>query len=174
MTLKSRLYLARFYRASYIIMILTLAFEINYLASDYASRNPPKELSIYPPIPNPSRFLIPEKYKLTVMSLSARFGIPLDIATRLVYEESRWKEHAVNRNANGSFDHGLAQLNSRYFGRYDWKTNLAKGLAHLAAMYKATGSWEWALVSYNAGLSGAKSPPARSLVYAQTIVSGGL
>lgn len=174
MTLRSRLYLARFQRIAYIFMLVTLAFNITYIFHLQASRNPLKGVTIHAPIPNPGRFLIPEKYVSVVIQEAANYGIPLDIAIRLVYEESRWKEKAINRNDNGTFDYGLMQLNSRYFDIYPWQVNVQKGLAHLAALYKQTGTWRQALVSYNAGLNGGKNPPQRSVRYADRIVKGGL
>ncbi len=174
MTLRNRLYLARFQRFAYITMLCTLAFNIVFLANLYAERNPPQGLTIYPAIPNPGRFLIPDKYKLVVMTEAANHGIPLDIAIRLVYEESRWKESAINRNTNGTYDYGLMQLNSRYFKVYPWQTNIQKGLEYLASLYIQTGTWKQALISYNAGLNGGKNPKERSIRYAERIVSGGL
>lgn len=42
-------------------------------------------------------------------------GLDSDIAQKLVFCESRWNVNAVNVNANGTKDHGLYQLNSKYY-----------------------------------------------------------
>jgi len=93
--------------------------------------------------------------ELLVGALGA--GVPVSLAFALAWGESRYHPGAVGRrNADGSLDYGLLQLNDRQFRKereelLDLKGNVRLGLAHLRECYEKYGSWEGALVVYNLG-----------------------
>ena len=128
-----------------------------------------------PPIrvTNP-RFIAPEPYRADVIRYSARYGIPLDIAVRLAYEESQWKPTLISRNRNRTWDHGLYQLNSAYHRvKLPW-ANIRDGLAYLAQCYRATGTWRKAVAAYQAGIDGARKSPWKGAREAARVALGGM
>jgi soluble lytic murein transglycosylase-like protein len=128
-----------------------------------------------PPIPFQSRFLAPEAYKLWVMQYAAEYGIPLDIAIRLCYEESGWRPTLLSyKNRDGSRDTGLYQLNTRYFRVKTTEGNIQAGLKHLAWCYRVTGKWRMAVIAYNCGYNNRLHPSKTTIEYAERVVSGGL
>lgn len=120
------------------------------------------------------RFIAPEEYRAMVMQGAAEFGIPLDIAIRLAFEESGWDETAMQRNRNGSFDHGLYQLNSRYHRVKLTPANIHEGLRYLRWCWDQTGTLKGAVMAYNAGLTGSQTPTRRTRTLAEKVVGGRL
>ena len=128
-----------------------------------------------PPIPFQSRFLAPEPYKLWVMQYAAEYGIPLDIAIRLAYEESAWRSTLLSyKNRDGSRDTGLYQLNTKYHRVQTTVGNIKDGLKHLAWCYRQTGKWRQAVICYNSGIRGMRHPSQNTLDYAERVVGGQL
>jgi soluble lytic murein transglycosylase-like protein len=120
------------------------------------------------------RFVAPEPYRADVIRYAARYGIPLDIAVRLAYEESQWKPTLISRNRNRTYDHGLYQLNSAYHRvKLPW-ANIRDGLAYLAQCYRATGTWRKAVAAYQAGIDGARKSPWKGAREAARVVLGGI
>lgn len=111
---------------------------------------------------------IPKAYKNTVVMYCKRYGIPLEIAVKLIAAESSWNPYARNtKNNDGSVDEGIMQLNSRYlldfqirfnagvpFDPWDPLEAIPVGLRYLRFLYDRTGSWYDAVGAYNAGLQG--------------------
>ena len=81
-----------------------------------------------------------------------RYGIPADLFSRLVQQESNWNPRA--KSHKGAI--GLAQLmpgTARSLGvdPHDPAQNLDGGARYLSRMYKKFGTWRLALAAYNAG-----------------------
>ena len=133
---------------------------------------PPSSFLVRPQFPEVKMVdpedLPPAEFLALVEKINAETRIPLWIVARLYQWESGWDpDCAPPPNPNGSRDYGLAQLNSRYIDSdfrwryndgqevdpFDPETSLRVGMRHLAAMYRATGSWVGAVWSYNAGLT---------------------
>jgi hypothetical protein len=92
------------------------------------------------------------------LELAAAKDIAPALVFALVWEESRWKVHAVNRkNRNGTIDRGLFQLNSASFPGlkeadfFNPRINISYGLTHLRWCFDYGGSEVAALAMYNAG-----------------------
>lgn len=127
--------------------------------------------------PKINRFLVPEKYRDWLWKYAAETGIPLDVATRLPWEESWWKPQAKNYNtSNNTIDRGLFQLNSRNLGWFagcfndhqkvdphDPETAIRVGLRYLAFLYRKYGSLREALAQYNGGAPSSYEFAARIL-----------
>jgi soluble lytic murein transglycosylase-like protein len=122
------------------------------------------------------RFVAPAAYRADVLAACAEFGVPVDIAVRLAFEESSWRPDAVNTNRNGTVDRGLYQLNSAYFDDLQPRDNIRTGLAHLAYCYSRAGTWHGAVVAYNAGPTKASQgrAPASSYRLADRVTGGQL
>jgi hypothetical protein len=100
------------------------------------------------------------------------------LAFALAYTESRYKPTAVNRNANGTIDRGLFQLNSASFPRlteadfFNPKTSARYGLSHLKYCLSVAENEVAALAMYNAGITRIKNDttPRRTLNYISYIL----
>lgn len=127
---------------------------------------------------------IPPQYQNVVTMYAKRYGIPLQIASKLIAAESSWNPYARNRNNDGSEDIGIMQLNSRYlldfqcrfnagipFDPWDPLEAIPVGFRYLQYLYDQTGSWYDAVASYNAGLEGwRRNRPERSIALANKVV----
>lgn len=109
-----------------------------------------------PPSPKlePKPYTLPLKYAETVIYYCDETGVPVWLACRLFQYESGWKESAVNVNADGTRDVGLAQINSRVgeelrarFGG-GGENDIAVGIRYLAALKAKYGSWREAVKRY--------------------------
>lgn len=118
----------------------------------------------------PEAVIPAEFYALTAREAAAA-GVPLWIAGRMISAESGWQPNQIaeNRDAEGrllSRDLGLAQLNDRYLDDFAWRYNdgqavdpfdpstaVRVAMRYLGALYRATGTWEGAVASYNCGLT---------------------
>ena len=111
-------------------------------------------------------FSLPVEYALVMKEMSDKHGVPLWLACRLVdRENSDWNPGAVSpRNADGSRDYGLFQLNSDNIRKFaDWyrhgemfnpfiaRDSIDIGLAHLRWLRDELGSWTRAVLAYNGG-----------------------
>ena len=124
-----------------------------------------------------SRFIASDKYRSWIMKYSAEYGVPLDIAIRLAYEESHWNETAMGRNRNRTYDNGLYQLNSRYHRIELPEANIRDGLAKLGLMIKKAPTMRLAVVYYNAGPEYYEKHgywPKSSLALADRVIKGGI
>jgi soluble lytic murein transglycosylase-like protein len=132
-------------------------------------------------------FKLPIEYALVMKEMSDKHGVPLWLACRLVNRENPgWNPGAVSsRNADGSRDYGLTQINSdnvRHFA--DWyrhgkmfnpfiaRDSIDMGLAHLAWLRGELGSWTNAVLAYNGGERCVKSGKIKQKVidYAKDIM----
>ena len=100
--------------------------------------------------------------------------VPVNIAFALSFVESSFDPDALNEsNRNGTVDRGLFQLNSAtfrdsnidFFNPYE---SAEAGLTYLLGKYERYGSWESAIVMYNAGVEANLSN--RSLTYLTRIL----
>lgn len=139
--------------------------------------------------PDPAH-TIPDKYADMIAENAERNGVPVWIVARMIEWESGWNPRRKSqRNANGSYDYGLMQLNSRYLDEYSWKynegeeidpydpeTNIRVGVRYLSHLRAHTASWYEALWAYNAGLSRvrAQKMPETTLNYLRFVFQEGL
>ena len=83
--------------------------------------------------------------------------VPINLMFALVKIESNFREKAYNVNYNGSTDRGYFQLNSNSYPHYskeelyDPIINVNLGVSHYKGEYQKYGSYEMALIGYNAG-----------------------
>ena len=102
-------------------------------------------------------YLSKSQYSPMIIEKSKKYGIPVHLALALINAESQFNPNAKNRNTDGSIDSGLMQLNSNTFDEYSQKqlmnpdTNTTLGLIYLRDMYDRLGTWEKAVMAYNAG-----------------------
>lgn len=140
---------------------------------------------------------IPEPYRQLCLSISAKTKIPLKVIYRLVENESNWDEKAYNKNKNGTFDVGLAQINSNNFEYFYWKilkfepykrinyteyfyspvNNLWAGFLYLRWLLDYyDNDYEKAIMAYNCGLGNVNKGniPRTTVKYAQKILEKSL
>ncbi len=91
-------------------------------------------------------------YKPMAEAAARKHGVPVDLFTRLIEQESGWNPRAKSRA--GAI--GLAQLmpaTARKLGvnPRDPRQNLDGGARYLAKQYRKFGNWKHALAAYNAG-----------------------
>lgn len=109
-----------------------------------------------------------------IVDASLRLNVPVNLAFALSFVESSFDVNAVNEsNSNGTIDRGLFQLNSATFRNvnidfFDMHENIEAGLNYLITKYERYGSWESAVVMYNAGIEVNLSN--RSLTYLSRIL----
>lgn len=109
-----------------------------------------------------------------IMSGALERNIPVNIAFALAFVESTFDPQAINEsNSNGTIDRGLFQLNSATFRNFDIDffdsyQNTQAGLNYLFRKYEMYGSWESAIIMYNAGVEANLSN--RSLTYLSRIL----
>lgn len=123
------------------------------------------------------RFVAPDKYAAWVYRYAAEYGVPVYIAIRLAYEESKWDENAVGHNSNGSTDYGLFQLNSRYHSVKPTEQNVKTAMEFLGQLIKESPTMRIALLKYNAGPHFYEKHgywPKTSLAMADRIIEGGM
>jgi soluble lytic murein transglycosylase-like protein len=129
---------------------------------------------------------IPMQYYYDVAINAYLNKIPLYIADRLLRAESGYRNiRGFFNNINGSFDAGIAQLNSNslemfshaYNGGekinpYDTKTSIRVAMAYLGDMIEDTGSIYGGVCAYNCGLSRVQKNaiPERTKKYAKRIL----
>ena len=105
-------------------------------------------------------------------------GVPTYILDRLIQSESSWRYTVSNRSPR-EHSVGLAQVNLKWlpyfrsrYGLQDplnpWQS-LTFAADYLHDLYRATGSWEDAVVAYKTGLSTLGTEPAWVRQLAQSI-----
>jgi hypothetical protein len=93
-------------------------------------------------------------YEPMAQQIAGQYGIPSNIFTALIGQESGWNPYAIGTSG----EYGLTQLMdataasvnaSDYL--YDPSANMQGGAAFLSSLYKKYGNWQDALAAYNAG-----------------------
>ena len=112
--------------------------------------------------------VIDNKTKLTIYEIGLSKGIPVSITDKLMYEESRYNDHAESKYTNEGYNSkGLFQIYTKpdnlndlidkfwtgdeNFDIYNPIHNATVALGYLAALYKQYGNWYDALLFYNHG-----------------------
>lgn len=128
---------------------------------------------------------VPDKYRQYLEYECSSHDVPIWIVANLIARESKWNPKAVGVNRDGTKDLGLMQLNSAFIKEFSyryrnglpfdplkWPDNVAIGVEHLSVLYRHTGSWNGALVAYNAGLRRYQigKAPQDSIDYAEWIL----
>lgn len=107
-------------------------------------------------------------------------GVPISIFLRLIEKESQFDVNAVGYNRNGTYDGGIAQINSN--SRNDiarWVNNsksfdmfnpieaLDIASKYLVWLYNRYGCWEKAVMAYNCGMGNVsrETIPKRTYAY---------
>ena len=119
-----------------------------------------------------------------VLAIALETGVPPYFALAVAMTESELNPNAVGVNYDPntgevvSYDRGVMQLNSRYFGHIDnWRdpeTNIRAGCRHLKELSQHPKIYTWWMVavSYNCGVDRAISnPPHRSVQYADNVMA---
>ena len=119
-----------------------------------------------------------------VYQQAQRDGVPVAIATSVIWHESRWEPAARHVNPDGTIDMGLMQINSAtwrvlvrsyggtiYLWPYDPYANVRIGLRYLAHLHELMGDWWDALAAYNAGPAAVEysAVPVSTGVYAWSV-----
>ncbi|MDR1108874.1 MAG: transglycosylase SLT domain-containing protein [Spirochaetaceae bacterium] len=114
-----------------------------------------------------------------ILAQAEHYNIPPALAFALCWEESQYSVRAVSKkNANGSIDRGLFQLNNLSFPQlkdadfFNPETNAHYGMAHLRWCLDTAGSEIAGLAMYNAGATRVKADqtPKKTLDYASRIL----
>jgi hypothetical protein len=114
-----------------------------------------------------------------ILLRAEEFGISPALAFALAWEESRYNPQAVSKkNANGSVDRGLFQLNNLSFPTlseadfFDIRINSSYGMRHLKWCLDTGGSDLVGLAIYNAGSTriNTDQTPRKTLAYASRIL----
>jgi len=100
--------------------------------------------------------MIRQEIAKAIIEKAIKHNIPVNLAFSLAYAESSYNVRSMNyENANGTFDFGLFQLNSQYFEynkkNMEFAVNADKALEFLFDLYARYGSYDLALIHYNAG-----------------------
>jgi soluble lytic murein transglycosylase-like protein len=120
--------------------------------------------------PRPLPYTLPIQYAAWVIYYCDETGVPVWLLCRLITWESGWNPECnrgrARQNRDGSWDLGLAQLNSRNLvlfegfndGRsvdpWDPETAIRIAARLLAANYAELGTWQAAVCAYNVGIGG--------------------
>lgn len=103
-----------------------------------------------------------------------KYGIPLQIARRLVMMESGFKQHVVSRKgARGVMQLRPSTARGLRVNIYDTEQNIEGGMRYLRHMYNRFGSWDLALAAYHSGpgkVARYKGVPPKSRQYVRTIL----
>jgi hypothetical protein len=114
-----------------------------------------------------------------ILAQAEVYNIPPALAFALCWEESQYSVRAVSKkNANGSIDRGLFQLNNLSFPQlkdadfFNPETNARHGMAHLRWCVDTAGSELAGLAMYNAGANRVSSnqTPKKTLDYVSRIL----
>lgn len=130
-----------------------------------AQEHPTPVPAILPERPIPQPYSLPLQYAPTVIYWSDATGVPVWIAARLFQWESGFNASYRSRiNENGTYDYGIAALNTGsipYFqstfndgkaiDAFDAETSIRIGILYLASLYQRTGDWRLAVGAFNAG-----------------------
>jgi len=104
-----------------------------------------------------TQYLYKSSYTAMIFEKAKEYNVPVHLALALIDTESGFDPQATNINKNGTIDVGLMQLNSSTFHTHTRKQlfnpeiNVSLGLRYLRDMYDRLGTWEDAVMAYNAG-----------------------
>ena len=158
-----------------LVLVESMALWILWRELDWQlSFNRPVAHSLRIPIPDPTRFLAPDRYRAWVMESCAEFGVPLDVGIRLIYEESGWDEKAMHRNRDGSYDHNLTQLNSRWHRVMLTRAAIREGIRYWAQCWHRLGTIRAATIAYQTGPNAMYRATKRTLAEADHVSKGDL
>jgi soluble lytic murein transglycosylase-like protein len=110
----------------------------------------------------PQSYDLPLEYAQTVIAAADETGVPVWLLCRLISWESGWRPGYISRmNANGTYDLGIAALNTgslRYLSArfngaqpidpHDAELDIAIAARYLADLQARTGSWREAVRLY--------------------------
>jgi len=109
---------------------------------------------------------VPKAYYGMIVMVCDFYDLPQYYFSKMLEVESNFNPRAVSGpNADGSYDYGLAQLNSKYLDEFGWRYKFGTidpfnpeqaihvAGKHLSVLYAHTGTWEKAFMAYNIGLS---------------------
>jgi hypothetical protein len=114
-----------------------------------------------------------------ILAKAEYYNIPPALAFALCWEESQYSVRAISKkNANGSIDRGLFQLNNLSFPQlkdadfFNPETNAHYGMAHLRWCLDTAGTEIAGLAMYNAGATRVRTDqtPKRTLDYVSRIL----
>ena len=152
--------------------VVSFAAGALWLNSLIESQGPTATPTLLPERPEPQPYNLPLQYAQDVIYWCDKEGVPVWIAARLFSWESGFNaDYHSRRNDNGSYDDGIAALNSYSLAYFSAKYNEAQpidphdpataikvGIMFLADLYRATGDWRLTAGAYNAGLG---TPPSK-------------
>ncbi|HLY21137.1 MAG TPA: transglycosylase SLT domain-containing protein, partial [bacterium] len=124
-----------------------------------------------------NRAATPEQIRRWVEQYARQYGVPLDLALRLVNQESGFRSNAVS-SAGAIGPAQLMPATARELGvnPRDPEANVRAGMDYLAQKYREFGNWQEALAAYNAGSGAVRSGRALSIPetanYVRSILSG--
>jgi len=120
----------------------------------------------------------PAQVLALIIAVAVQEGVPPNFAVAIaVTENPSLSTTAVSaRNRDGSRDHGVMQLNDKYFSHLDMmdpEVNVRAGIKHIKYLLsKLVGQTYWdAAIAYNAGLARVKAPPWDSVDYATKVIA---
>jgi hypothetical protein len=131
---------------------------------------------------------VPAVFYDQVYAVANEYQVPLYYLAKLLEVESGYDPRSKSGpNSDGSFDLGIAQLNSRYieefgyrygFGEidpYDPMLSIRVAGRHLSTLYKYTQDWPMAIAAYNCGLRRARTGkwPTQTTKYVRLILGEG-
>jgi hypothetical protein len=127
---------------------------------------------------------VPKAYYNMIVMVCDFYDLPQYYFSKMLEVESNFNPRAVSGpNADGSYDYGLAQLNSKYIDEFGWRYKFGKidpfnpeqaihvAGKHLSVLYAHTGTWEKAFAAYNCGLTRVKQNriPVKTKEYVEKI-----
>lgn len=138
-------------------MALSFFFSLPKHGRDYAE--PTAALALAAAAP--TDYILPIEYLTDILHYCDETGVPVWLACRLFYAESRWQWWAVG----AAGEQGLAQLmpnllsvfadaynDGRRVNPFDPGTSIRVGLRYLAHLKAELGEWQAAVAAYNCGL----------------------
>jgi len=127
---------------------------------------------------------VPKQYYNMIVIVCDFYDIPEYQFSRMLEVESNFNPKAIaGPNANGTYDYGIAQLNSACIDEFGWRYKFGKidpfdpeqsihvAAKHLSVLYAHTGSWEASFAAYNCGLQRVRANriPQTTLEYVDKI-----
>lgn len=137
----------------------------------YVAPEPAPVPVVYGQLDDP-RFIAPEQFRAWIDKYAAEFGVPRDVAIRLPFEESGWIQYLTVRNRNGTYDHDMFQLNSRYHHVLTTEANIREGLKYWSWCWRKTGKIYDATLAYICGLRGMATPTKSAKREAWAVLKG--